>query len=156
MHKLDNKFSTNAYIELIKLFKKNGYRFKFFHENFISGKNLLNRHDIDFCPHRALKIAKIENKLNVCSTYFFLLNTEFYNLNSYGYREAILEIASLGHEIGLHFDAATHTNFKKLEEACKLEKNFLERIIKKKIKVISFHRPSKTIIGLDSKIIGLY
>ena len=71
MYKLENKFSTDAYIELIKLFKKMGIVLNF-HENLINGKNLLNRHDIDFCPFRALKIAKIEKRLNICSTYFFL------------------------------------------------------------------------------------
>ncbi len=32
------------------------------------------RHDIDFCPARALDIAKIEYNFNIKSTYFVMLN----------------------------------------------------------------------------------
>ena len=45
--------------------------FKKFHENIKVGKNILMRHDIDFCPIRALEIAKLEKKQNITSTYFF-------------------------------------------------------------------------------------
>ena len=154
MDKLKYRFGIAEYKKLIIFFKKNNFKFKLFHENLNKGKNLILRHDIDFCPFRALRLAREEKKLNVRSSYFFLLNTSFYNLNHYNTKCALLEIASLGHDIGLHFDAALYDSPKDLKKALLTEKKYLEKISKKKIKIISFHRPNKKIVSMDAKVIG--
>ena len=53
----------------------------FFNEKIKNKFNIILRHDIDFDVDYALKMAKMENKLNIKSTYFFfLLKSNFYNI----------------------------------------------------------------------------
>ncbi len=68
----------------------------------------LIRHDIDMSPARALEVAKIEAAMGVRATYMVLLTGPFYSPFEPGSRDIIAEIAALGHDIGLHFDAAWH------------------------------------------------
>jgi hypothetical protein len=68
----------------------------------------LLRHDIDISPARALAVARIEAELGARSTYTVLLTGRFYNPFEPEVRDTLLEIASLGHEMGLHFDAVWH------------------------------------------------
>ena len=71
-------FTEKHYITLIKLAKK-----KYLFEPFTTKTeepHVLWRHDVDSSVHRALKLAKIEKKLGVKSTYFLRLHSEWYNL----------------------------------------------------------------------------
>jgi hypothetical protein len=67
---------------------------------------LLLRHDVDFCPRRALAMARLEAGAGYRATYFFLLTSEVYNLLTSEWLGALREIVALGHEVGLHYDAA--------------------------------------------------
>ena len=61
------------------------------------------RHDIEFSIDRALEMARIEHEdLNVHSTYTVQLRNNTYNALSQKNIEAIQEIESMGHYIGLH------------------------------------------------------
>ena len=61
------------------------------------------RHDIEFSIDRALAMARIEHEdLNVHSTYTVQLRNNTYNALSQKNIEAIQEIESMGHYIGLH------------------------------------------------------
>jgi len=61
------------------------------------------RHDIEFSIDRALQMARIEHEnLNVHSTYTVQLRNNTYNALSQKNIEAIQEIESMGHYIGLH------------------------------------------------------
>ena len=110
------------------------------------------RHDVDFCPIRALQIAELEKKMKVKSTFFFLVNTSFYNIHSLENNKAILKILNLGHEIGLHFDASLFSNNKSINYECKKEIRILEKVIRKKIYIVSFHRPAKSLLSYEKKI----
>ena len=52
----------------------------------------------------SLGLLKVEKELNVNSTYFILLSTDFYNINSDKSLRILKEIKRLGGKIGLHFD----------------------------------------------------
>ena len=99
------------------------------------------RHDIDFSPENALRIAEIENKYGVQSTYTILLTGEFYNpfekVNRF-YWEKIIE---LGHEVGLHFDPSVYVidSEPELDEAVEQEKLILEKLLKFRVGMFSFH-----------------
>lgn len=63
------------------------------------------RHDIDFAPRYSLEMAELEHEAGVASTFFVLVDGQFYDpLESETIRQ-IRRIRSLGHEIGLHFAA---------------------------------------------------
>ena len=50
-------------------------------------------------------MAKIENELGISTTYFFQVHSEFYNILERYSSDILLEIKTLGHHIGLHFDS---------------------------------------------------
>jgi hypothetical protein len=66
----------------------------------------LLRHDIDFCPARALEMAQVEAEMGVRATYFLLLTTSHYNLLEKRFIAAPRQIVQMGHEVGLHYDVA--------------------------------------------------
>jgi len=140
-------FTEKNYRSILRLAKKN-YRFISFEQYKEEGKNILWRHDIDFSVHRAYKLANIEAEEKVCSTYFIHLHNDYYNALELEITNLIKSITDMGHEIGLHFDTSYYSlksdNRKELEACLKLEKELLEAIFKKEIKVFSFHNPEGT------------
>ena len=139
---------TKSYINFINKFKKK-YKFKFFDEKINKFGNILLRHDVDYDTSYALDLAKINNKLNIKSTFFFLLRSEFYNLISKKNILILNSIEKLGAKIGLHFnepiyDKAIKNNFLK-------EIKILQQYLKNKINIISFHRPVKNLINYNKK-----
>ncbi len=64
-----------------------------FKDNFV-----ILRHDVDRMPENALKIAEIEHESGIKSTYYFRTNKSVFK------QEIIKGIASLGHEIGYHYE----------------------------------------------------
>lgn len=59
------------------------------------------RHDVDMKPHNSLKTARIEKELGWKAVYYFRAVPESWD-------EAIIrEIASMGHEIGYHYESLT-------------------------------------------------
>lgn len=105
---------------------------------------LLWRHDVDFSVHRALKLAEIEHSLGVNATYFIHPHSEFYNFFERSIVDKVLAIVSLGHDVGLHFDADYYgiNDANALEERLSKEKTLLESVYSTKIGVFSFHNPS--------------
>lgn len=69
-------------------------------------KFVLLRHDIDFSPARALRLAELEHARGYTSTYFVLLTSPHYNALNPENSNALSRIAKRGHEIGLHYDAS--------------------------------------------------
>lgn len=139
-----NKFTEKAYkAYLIKLLKYyNVINFEDALERKYSGAIL--RHDLDFSVHRALKIAEIENKLNIKSTYFLHLHSEFYNIFEKEIFEIINKILKLNHELGLHFDpnfygANNINSYDDLESKVNYESDLLRNLFNYQIKVFSFH-----------------
>lgn len=86
------------------LFAQQDYSFKSYEERHQDGKAIILRHDVDVSPWCALEMAKIENGLGIKATYFFLLDSMFYNLRWQGYADVVSQIRGLGHEIGLHVE----------------------------------------------------
>jgi len=155
-------FTLSAYKGLIESLLHNGYRFISYEETNVDTPWVLWRHDLDFSPQRALKLAKIEAELGVRSTFFLLPHSRFYNLFEKEISDIIFQIKDLGHELGLHFDFA-HYNIKDLrhlEDACKHEKSFLEWSFKVDIKAFSFHNPNewalKVGVGQVSDMVNAY
>lgn len=80
------------------------------------------RHDVDYSPHRALAFARAENRQGLRCVYHLLVTSRYYNLLEPEIAGICREIATLGHEIGLHFDIDV------LQENCRGHEAFLARI----------------------------
>ena len=95
----------NMYLEAIKASYKTISRFDdFFHINTIPDSFILIRHDVDRRPNKALEMAKLEANNGICSTYYFRTKSHVFK------PRVIKEIASMGHEIGYHYESLSDTN----------------------------------------------
>ena len=96
-------FSYAEYRNIITLVKQNLPIMDFSEVNDEVHSFCVLRHDIEFSIDRALEMARIEHEdLNVHSTYTVQLRNNTYNALSQKNIEAIQEIESMGHYIGLH------------------------------------------------------
>jgi len=96
-------FSYIEYKNIITLVKKNLPIIDFSEVNSKVDSFCVLRHDIEFSIDRALKLARIEcDELGVQSTYTVQLRNNTYNALSQKNIEAIQEMKSMGHQIGLH------------------------------------------------------
>lgn len=156
-----NDFTINNYRELLQIAKEKEYQFCDYlsYSNFKSGKILLWRHDVDFSVHAAFKLAEIEMKEGVASTYFFNLHNEFYNLFEKEIYDLVVKIINLGHTIGLHFDP-TFYNIKtesELDIHIEVEKEILQKLFNVSINVFSFHNTNPFIMSCrKAKYGGLF
>ena len=94
-------FTLRSYQSLLVAFQQAGYHFQTFQELMTTPcevKSVVMRHDVDELAWNALKMAQLENKLGVRSTYFFRI------VKQSNVPEVIRQIAELGHEIGYHYE----------------------------------------------------
>lgn len=108
------------------------------------------RHDIDFSPQRALAMARIEAEAGVRASYFVLLGSAFYNPFEASVRDALREIATLGHDIGLHYDASAIEGATAAHETrIAFEAHALEGLLGVPIRAFSLHIPT---VSPDAKL----
>lgn len=107
-----SRLSRELYLHFLTKAKARGFSFVSF-QDFLPGgpalppRYIALRHDIDFAPSYSLEMAELEQAAGVRSTFFVLVDGQFYNpLQSEVIRQ-IRQIHSLGHEIGLHFAVST-------------------------------------------------
>lgn len=75
------------------------------------GPFCLLRHDVDYSPNAALRLAKQEAERGVRATYFLLAGTSYYNLLAPEHAHFARELVALGHEVGLHYDVRSFLPF---------------------------------------------
>ena len=120
------------------------------------------RHDVDYSPAAALRLAEVENDIGVRSIYFLLLNSPFYNLLGPDCASLPRHLIALGHQVGLHYDAAViekqgQSNVGAMVNACV---QTLEAMSGKAVRCISMHNPSlfsgEDPLAADSSFINVY
>jgi hypothetical protein len=114
---------------------------------------VLWRHDVDFSPESANRLAVIENEENIKATYFFLIRSEFYNLFEARTVRIVENILKLGHDIGLHFDSSFIRDMS-TEESLIWEKGILETQFGIRINAFSFHNPKTEDLQIGDFIIS--
>lgn len=108
------------------------------------GGTLVLRHDIDFSPALSLPMAEIESELGLRSSYFAALHLH-YNPHVRLHADALRRIASLGHEIGFHYDSTAYEDATNSEaRMARLEQHVrtLEEICRAPVASIARHNPS--------------
>lgn len=94
-------FSLQTFKLLCIRLKKQKYKFITFLDccsNNAPKKFVVMRHDIDRDSKSVLKMAKIENDMDIKASYYFRTAKKIYN------ERLIKELATLGHEIGYHYE----------------------------------------------------
>lgn len=103
-----SRLSRELYLAFLDKAKARGLSFVRF-DDFLPGRPplperyIVLRHDIDFAPVHSLQMAELEHEAGVVSTYFVLVDGQFYNPLRKEVIEQLRRIHALGHEIGLHF-----------------------------------------------------
>jgi hypothetical protein len=148
-------FSLAGYRALLQGFLDRGYETRLFAELDPAKSHLVVRHDIDFSLELAMDMARLEADMGIRAHYFVLLRTEFYNPCSPQDWRRLTQLRDLGHDVGLHFDAAQYPqDLSSLEVAAAAECDILERLVGQPVTTISFHRPAQTLLGLDRRLAG--
>ncbi len=95
-------FTLEAYVACLRSISKSYSRIITFDTYFRNGKNFdtfcMIRHDVDRFPGRALRMAEIESRMGIPSTYYFRAKRHTFH------PEYISGIHRLGHEIGYHYE----------------------------------------------------
>lgn len=149
------EFSYIGYKGLIKTLQDAGYSFADYHSYEKYSQCVILRHDIDNSVEKAVKLAEIEAKLGVKSTYFVLMTSDFYNPASKKSLEGLRKIQKLGHEIGLHFDEMAYDDLKDVVGAIQKEAKLLSDILGIPITTVSMHRPSQKTLDANYEIPGM-
>ena len=69
------------------------------------------RHDVDYSPAAALRLAGHEAARGIRATYFLLAGTSYYNLLAPEHAHVAPALAAMGHEVGLHYDVRSFAPF---------------------------------------------
>ncbi len=93
-------FTVKTYRLFLKALKTQGFSFCTFKGSLESQweKYVIMRHDADRKPENSLLFARIQYEMGITGTYYFRIVTSGWN------EKIIREIASLGHEIGYHYE----------------------------------------------------
>ena len=140
-----SRLSRQLYLDFIAKAKARSFAFVRF-QDFLPGalalppRYIALRHDIDFAPGYSLEMAELEHAAGVNSTFFVLVDGQFYNPLESEIIGQLRQIHSLGHEIGLHFavGSAVHADIGK-EVALRL--NILSSIVGATVQSFSQHDP---------------
>jgi hypothetical protein len=120
--------------------------------------HVLWRHDIDMSVHRALALAQIEADAGVRATYFVLPHSRFYNLLERTVTLRARTITSLGHSLGLHFDARFYGEIRtadEMSERLAQERDTLENLLDAPVLAFSFHDPTTAdVLHFDDDIVA--
>lgn len=100
------EFSVTGYEDVLKRSTEAGYHVIPMRDAFTAAApTMILRHDVDFSIEHALSMARQEHRAGVCSSYYVMVTCDYYNVFSQTSRDALQEIVSLGHEVGLHWDS---------------------------------------------------
>lgn len=135
-------FTIKRYEEILDSIEAEGFVSSLFTAP-ASGKHILLRHDIDMSVHRAVKMARLEAKRGFRSTYFFQLNSAFYNIAEQEVRSMCQEIIQMGHGAGLHFDmeSVQGKGPDSVSGAISKQADILNYYLDTSISALSFHNP---------------
>ncbi len=142
------QFTYDTYEGLLRRLKRNDYTFGDYEAS--GDRTVILRHDVDWSPQKALRMAELEADLGISATYFFLLTSPLYNALYEEDRTCIEKIAALGHDVGLHF--STHQYWTKeprvetIVTAIRRERRILSEAFDDIIEAVSFHIPPDWIL----------
>lgn len=111
----------------------------------------LLRHDVDFSIEYAYQLAKIEESIDVSSTFFFMLTSNMYNIFSTINQALIKDIAQMGHKISVHFDPTVYSSL----DSFLFEKEAFENIFNIEVDIASIHRPGIFLNNNDLSLCGI-
>lgn len=141
-------FTLTAYKRYVRAIKSSYPKILRFDDFFLADPKpeafCLIRHDVDRKPKNAIQMAKLEKGMGIRATYYFRAKSHTFKPN------IIREIASLGHEIGYHYECLSDTKGEMSLALRNFENNLRRFRETVPIKTISMHgRPLKSFDNRD-------
>jgi hypothetical protein len=106
-----SRLSRELYLDFVNKATQHGFSFvqfrDFLNASALQEPYIVLRHDIDFAPGYSLELAQLECDAGIRSTFFVLVDGQFYDPLQTNVIRQIRQIHALGHEIGLHFAVAS-------------------------------------------------
>ncbi len=145
-------FTLSHYKEILSLLQQRHYHFASYDNFNKADRFVLLRHDIDFSPQRAFKMAELESELETPSTYFIHIHSEYYNSLEKEIYLIIQNILSLGHQIGIHFDSHFYNiqTEKDIHLRLHQESVLFAEFFKVNVKCFSFHNTNPFILSCQN------
>lgn len=102
------------------------------------------RHDVDYSPAAALRLAEQESARGVRATYFLLAGTSYYNLLAPEHAHVASALLALGHEVGLHYDVRSFAPFPREEwpRLLRAQATQLGELAGEAVRSIAMHQPA--------------
>ena len=140
-----SRLSRPLYLEFLAKARAGGRTFVQ-HRDFLPGapplpaRFILLRHDVDFSPAYSLEMAELEHREGIRSTYFVLVDGQYYNPVATETIRRIRRIHALGHEVGLHFAVESAVDADLGREVA-LRLDILSNIVGAPVRSFSQHDP---------------
>ena len=102
------------------------------------------RHDVDYSPAAALRLAEQEAERGLLATYFLLVGTRYYNLLAPEHARVARRLVELGHEVGLHYDVNFLQSFPRAEwkPLLRAQARMLGELAGAEVVSIAMHQPA--------------
>jgi hypothetical protein len=102
------------------------------------------RHDVDYSPAAALRLAEQEAARGIRATYFLLAGTNYYNLLAPEQAHFAPELAKLGHEVALHYDVRSFLPYPREEwlRLLRAQATLLCELSGQPVTSIAMHQPA--------------
>lgn len=146
------RFTFDWYDDLLGRVQDAGLTFRPFGRE-VPPRTAVLRHDVDFSPRKAVRMAELEADRGVTATYFFLLSSQLYNPLNADTRETIAAIADLGHDVGLHFDSHQYwegePDHADLADQIDAERSVLAKVVDDPTDIVAFHNPPEWTLGRE-------
>ena len=143
---MDIEFNLKGYRELMMHLKSHYAFYQFAYS--LKGESrpfIILRHDVDYCPEKALEIARIEaEELGISSTYFILHSSPHYTILDPEVIKIVRQIHELGHAIGFHYDCAPFNLVGNPGLLLEQMIGMFESLTQIKVSCISCHNPDVT------------
>jgi hypothetical protein len=104
----------------------------------------LLRHDVDYSPEAALRMAEQESARGIRATYFLLAGTRYYNLLAPEHAHVARALVQAGHEVGLHYDVRSFMPFPREEwpRLLRAQATLLSELAGQPVSSIAMHQPA--------------
>jgi hypothetical protein len=102
------------------------------------------RHDVDYSPAAALRLAEQEAARGIRATYFLLAGTNYYNLLGPEHAHFAQELTKLGHEVGLHYDVRSFLPYPREQwpRILRAQATLLGELAGQAVTSIAMHQPA--------------
>jgi hypothetical protein len=102
------------------------------------------RHDVDYSPRAALRLAEQESARGIRATYFLLAGTSYYNLLAPEHAHVARTLVQWGHEVGLHYDVRSFMPFPREEwpRLLRAQATLLGELAGQPVTSMAMHQPA--------------